>query len=463
MADAGTPDWWLDRLYKRLRARQSIIKDYDDWYSGDHPAPEGHEKAGALLLRLLETVGLNILPRLADAASERMQVEGFKINGKHNDDIWAIWQGNNFDAASRLVLQEKGALSESYVLVDPNRNAAGVPTMTPEHPSQAITEEVPGRYGVAPYRMGLKVDIDDTQDTPIRYAYILGPGRVEVYAAPTRISSGWALRPQWEYQASLSGDNPLGECPLVPFTNRPRMLKEPRPEWWPALRPQKRINKTLLDRMAMQDEGSYKAMWATGTSIPVDPATGQPVEPFKRAIDRMFVSEDPNAKFGQFEAEDIRQMLLAVKDDVMAGAIVVPTPPDQFLGEIVNVSEGGLESARDSLTRRVNLHKAFDGESFETVARLALKADGKDVPNVNAMTTNWADVENVTVAAKADAGVKWRTVGVPDEALWERFLGASPDEIKEWKRQRTEQVADEMTAALLRPVNEGGRSADLGA
>ena len=458
MADAGTPDWWLDRLYKRLRARQPVIKEYDDWYSGEHPAPAGHEKADLLLQRLLETVGLNILPRLADAATERMQVEGFKVNGKHNDDIWAIWQGNNFDAGSRMVLQESKALSESYVLVDPNLNAAGVPTMTAEHPSQAIVEHVPG-IGESPYSVGLKVLVDDTGDTPLRYAFVLGPDRVDVYAAPTRVSTGWALKPGWERQESLSGDNPLGECPLVPFTNRPRMLKDARPEWWPALRPQKRINKTLLDRMAMQDEGAFKAMWATGLAIPTDPETGQPVEPVKRALDRLFVNEDPDGKFGQFEAEDIRQMLLAVKDDVMAGAIVVPTPPDQFLGEIVNVSEGGLEAARDSLTRRVNLHKAFDGESFETVARLTLKAAGKDVPNVNAMTTNWADVENVTVAAKADAGVKWRSVGVPDEALWERFLGASPDEIEAWNTLNDERATREVGVSV-KAIRDAAASGD---
>lgn len=442
MADAGSPDWWLDRLYKRLRDRQPHIRDYDKWYSGEHPAPNGSAKAAELLARLLDTVGLNILPRLSDAAFERMQVEGFKVDGKHSDDVWEIWQGNNFDAASRMVLQDKGALSESYVMVDPNLNAAGVPTMTPEHPEQAVTEDVPGAPGVQPHRMGLKVYVDETSGSPLRWAYLHGPERVEVFAAPTRVG-GWAIKPQWEYQGSLSGDNPLGECALVPFTNRPRMLKEARPEWWPALPIQRRINKTLLDRMAMQDEGAFKAMWATGLSIPTDPETGQPVEPFKRALDRLFVNENEEGKFGQFEAEDIKQMLEAVKDDVMAGAIVVPTPPDQFLGEIVNVSGGGLEAARDSLTRRVNLHKDRDGESFEAVARLALKAAGKDVPNVNAMTTNWADVENVTVAAKADAAVKWAATGVPQEALWERFLGASPDEIKAWSRLNDDRATRE--------------------
>lgn len=455
MADPGTPDWWLDRLYKKLRARQPIIKDWDNWYSGDHPAPAGHEKADLLLQRLLETVGLNILAKVSDAAHERMQVEGFKVNGKHNDDIWTIWQGNNFDAGSRMVLQEKMGLSIAYAMVDPNPNGAGVPTVTPEHPEQAITEDIPGTQD----RMGLKVLIDETESTPVRYAYLSSGDRVEVFAAPTRVNVGWAMKPAWEYQESLSGDNPLGECPLVAFPNRPRMLRDPRPEWHPALETQKRINKTLLDRMAMQDEGAFKAMWSTGLAIPVDPETGEAVEPFKRALDRMFVNENPEGKFGQFEAEDIRQMLLATMDDVKAAAILVPTPPDQLLGEIVNVSEGGLEAARDSLTRRVDLHKAFDGENFEAVARLMLKAAGKEVPNVSAMTTNWAETENVTLGAKADAAVKWSTLGVPLEVLWERFLGASPDEIKDWSEKvDTEQAR--AAAVGVKAVRDAANSGD---
>ena len=447
MADPGSPDWWLDRLYKRLRDRQQVIAEWDMWYSGEHPAPAGYEKAGPVLFRLIDTTGLNTLAKVTDAAHERMHVEGFKVGGKINDDIWEIWQGNNFDAASRMVFQDMMSLSESYVLVDPNPNAAGYPTMTPEHPEQCITETLPG---TAADRVGLKVYVDDTGESPLRYAYLYTADSVDVYAAPSRIG-GWALKPQWEHQPSLSGGNPLGECPLVPFPNRPRLLRSPRPEWFPALSVQKRINKTLLDRMAMQDAGAFKAKWATGLQIPVDPATGEPVEPFKVAIDRLFVNENKDGKFGQFEAEDIRMMLQAVSDDVKHAAVLVATPPDQLLGEIVNVSEGGLEAARDSLTRRVMLHKDFVEEPLETTGRLTLKASGKDVPNVSGMTTYWREDDNVTLGAKADAAVKWSTLGVPLEALWERFLGAGPDEIKEWRRLRDEEAtSDPIAAALLR-------------
>lgn len=419
----------MTRLYTRLRTQRTVVEAWDEWYSGEHPAPLGYEKAGQLLRRLLDTIGLNVLAKVSDAAVERMYVEGFKVQGEINQDVWDIWQGNRFDSHSRMVFQERCGISAAYVLVDPTTNAAGFPTLTPEHPSQCIVENMPGSQQRA---AGLKVWLDDLGERPLIRAMLYLPDDVYAYAATARSFSTLAIQPRWELQPELSGVNALGEVSLVAFLNRPRMLRAASPEWLPALETQRRINKTLLDRMAMQDQGAFKALWASGLNIPIDPETGQPVEPFRRAIDRLFVNENPEGKFGQFEAEDIRQMLSAVDADIKHASILVPTPPDQLLGEIVNVSEGGLKAARDSLARRVETHKDFTAEPLEDVARLALKAAGKDLAGVAGMETVWRDVEDVTMGAKADAAVKWDTLGVPRPAIWEKFLGATPQEIQSW-------------------------------
>lgn len=455
MADPGTPDWWLDRLYKRLRDRQPQIKRWDDWATGNHPLPLGYEKASPLLQRLYDATGLNILAALVNAAHERLQVDGFKVNGAINDDVWTIWQGNNFDAASSQVQLEKMNLSEAYTLVDPNLNANGVPTVTPEHPEQCIVEDEPGSSTVR--AAGLKVWRDDIGETPLVKAMVYLPGRVEAYAAPTRIGAyasnnrdtNLAMRPAWEHQESESGTNPLGEVPLVPFRNRARMLRDPLPEYQPAIPIQKRILKTILDRLAMQDAGAFKAKWATGLEIPRDPETGEPIEPFQAAVDRMFVNEDPNGRFGQFEAEDIKQILEAVEADVKHAAVLVPTPPDQILGQMVNVGAEGLKMAQASLISRVRRHIRSDEEPFETTARLMLKAGGKDVPNVSAMTTVWKNPEYRTENELADALTKMASIGVPEEALWERW-GASPQEIARWQQLRDERAARELNAGLKR-------------
>jgi hypothetical protein len=128
--------------------------------------------------------------------------------------------------------------------------------------------------------------------------------------------------------------------------------------------------------MAMQDQGAFKAMWATGLKIPRDPVTGEPVEGFLKAINRMFINENPDGKYGQLEAEDIKQMLEAVRDDVADCAMLVPTSADQILGKLVNVAGDGLKLAQSPRSSAPAPHPE-ESDSWEDVARLSLKAPAR--------------------------------------------------------------------------------------
>ncbi|WP_418060799.1 phage portal protein [Pimelobacter simplex] len=453
MAEPGSPDWWLDRLFRRLRDRIPQIREWNRWYTGAHPAPQGYEDAEELFQRLLETVGLNMLGVVSDATMPRMRIAGFKVDGKTNDDIAEIWQANNFDRGSRLVRTEKQALSEAYVMVDPNK---GAPKLTGEHPEQCFVEYVPGseRERIA----GIKVWLDDTTSSgPQIKAFLdLGEQGVFTYAAPTRVyadrRSTLALKPAWELQAEGTGRNELGEVSIVPFPNRGRMLDDPVPEWHRALPAQKRLNKSLLDRMAMQDQGAFKAMWATGLKIPRDPVTKEPVEGFVKAVNRMFVNENPDGKYGQLQAEDIKQMLEAVRDDVIDCAVLVPTSADSIMGKLVNVAADGLKLAQSSEVSRTRDRMAEEDDSWEDVNRLALKAAGKSVPNMNRMSTEWRNPEFVTDTEQANAAKVAISAGMPEEVAWERYFNADGDDVKDWAEARQRQLLDPITAAVADQV-----------
>ena len=460
MADPGTPDWWLDRLYKRLRDRQPQIRLWNDWYTGRHPVPVGYEDAEGLFARLMETVGLNMMAVVTEAPISRMEIVGFKVDGKGNDDIWDIYQANNLDRGSKLVRREKMALSEAYVMVDPNN---GTPRVTPEHPEQCIVEHAPGsaRERIA----GVKIWQDDTTaDGPLVKAFLDLGDEVRTYAAPTRLYAdgrfSLAMKPSWELQPSGSGPNPLHEVSLVPFPNRARMLDAPLPEFQPAIPAQRRINKTLLDRMAMQDQGAFKALWATGIKIPRDPVTGEPVEQFIKAINRVFINENPQGRFGQLEAEDIKQMLEAVRDDIADCAIQVPTSPDQILAKLVNVSGDGLKLAQVSEVGRTRDRMAEEDDSWEDVCRLMLKGAGKEVPNVGRMTTEWANPEYRTDTEQANAATVAIGAGMPPEVAWERYFNASPDDVKDWTAKNEARLSDPLS--LVDPVTRAQIKAAAG-
>jgi hypothetical protein len=263
------------------------------------------------------------------------------------------------------------------------------------------------------------------------------------------------MKPAWEFQTDESGPNPLGEVSIVSFANRARMLDAPTPEFGRALPAQRRINKTILDRMAMQDQGAFKAMWATGLKIPRDPVTGEPVEKFLKAINRVFVNENPDGKYGQLQAEDITQILGSVRDDVVDCAMLVPTSADSILGKLVNVAADGLKLAQSSEVSRTRDRMAEEDDSWEDVNRLVLKALGKSVPNAGRMTTEWRNPEFVTDTEQANAATVAIGAGMPPEIAWERYFNASPDDVKDWREKRDAQMTDPLVRQIMKDAASG--------
>jgi hypothetical protein len=260
-----------------------------------------------------------------------------------------------------------------------------------------------------------------------------------------------------------SGPNPLGEVAMIPFPNRARMLDDPLPEFYQAIIPQKRINKSLLDRMAMQDQGAFKAMWATGLKIPRDPVTKEPVENFLKAVNRVFVNENPDGKYGQLQAEDIKQMLEAVNDDIADCAMLVPTSADHILAKLINVSGDGLKLAQVSEVGRARDRMEEEDDSWEDVGRLALKAAGESVPNVGRMTTEWANPEYRTDTEAANAAQIGISAGMPVEVAWERYFDASPDDVKDWASKRQQDQMDPFAQALLKGLPSANPDTGAGA
>jgi hypothetical protein len=432
MADAGTPDWWLDRLYKRLNERRPLIQEWDKWYTGEHPAPEGYEGAEALFQRVLDAVGLNMLAVVSDAPMPRMKISGFKVNGKVNDDIWDIWQANNFDRGSKLVRQDKHALSEAYVLVDPN---GGDVRLTPEHPEQCIVEYAPGSS--RDRAAGLKVWLDDIGETPRSTRLSTCRGDLPLRGSDARVHAA-------PHDAGPAPE--LGVAGRVWPESARRGAVGAVPEPWPDdERPAAGVPRRDPPAEAHQqdaarpdgDAGPGRVQGDVGDrlQIPRDPPPESRSRTSSRPINRMFINENPDGKFGQLQAEDIKQMLDAVRDDVVDCAVLVPTSADSILGKLVNVAADGLKLAQSSEVSRTRDRMGEEDDSWEDVVRLGLKGAGKSVPNVSRMTTEWRNPEYVTDTEQANAATVAIGAGMPREVAWERYFNASPDDVKDWARR----------------------------
>lgn len=441
---SGSPDWWLSRLEARLVRRRKDVKRYHDYYRGDHPLPSAPEKAKEAFLRLLEQATSNWMALVVDATTERLTVDGFRLGEDQRGDAeaWRLWQENNLDADAEMVHTEALVSGEAYVSVwaDPARPESAL--ITPEHPSQVVVEHVPG--SVRQRSAALKVWTDDVAEEDLATLYL--PDAIYKFRAKRAMgdvvfegySGVYGRQTRWEPR-DVPGEqwplaNPLGVVPVVPFRNRPELGAVGCSELAAVIPIQDRINTTLFDRLMASEFGAFRQRWVTGMEIPVDPDTGEPVEPFRVAVDRLWMTENPNAKFGDFAETNLAGYIAAVEADIQHIAAITRTPPHYLLGPGSNLPSGdALRSTETGLVKKSRRCQVHFGESWEEVLRLSFQVAGDESRAAVANSeTIWRDPEARTEGELVDALLKMATLGVPNEVLWERW-GASPQEIARWK------------------------------
>jgi hypothetical protein len=209
VADVLSPDWWVERLYAGIVARQTGISFYDAYYRGDHPLPWLAPQARAEFRRILRMTRSNYMGLVVDAMTERLQVEGFRLAEAEQGDAetWRIWQANNLDSDSDQGILEAAICGQSYLLVAPNADDPATPNMWVEHPSQAIVEFEPGtsrRTRAA----GLKVWDDDW--TGELHATLYLPDGLYKFRSD-RPAQGSGGRPRWEVRPVPGEDWPAAK------------------------------------------------------------------------------------------------------------------------------------------------------------------------------------------------------------------------------------------------------------
>jgi hypothetical protein len=447
----GEPLWWLGRLWEELGDRRKYVDVMRQYYSGDHPLPMIQDKARPAFQRLLKQARSNYVGLVVDATAERIQADGFRVGDAEVGDerSWRIWQANNMDADSDLLITEAVKVGRSFALVAPNPGDRSTPIITPEDASQAIIAYEPGSRK---RRAGLKTFVDDW--TGDLWATLFVDGKIFKYRAPAP-KTGVVGKPKWAPR-EVKGEpwpanNPLDVVPMIELRCRPDLLGEAHSEIEDVLDIQDRINKTLIDRLMAQEFSAFRQRWMTGYEVPTD-ENGQPIEPFKAAVDRLWVIEDENVRVGEFSATDLGPYLAANEADVQHMAARTRTPAQYLLGKMSNVNGETLKATESGLVAKVRQRCRPLGEDLEELDRLALRAAG-DTRDLSRIEVVWRNPEFRTEGELVDALVKMATLGVPHEALWERW-GASQTEIAQWSKLR-DQAADRVmggdVAALYGP------------
>ncbi|WP_327389735.1 phage portal protein [Streptomyces microflavus] len=316
--------------------------------------------------------------------------------------------------------------------------------ITFQHASNAIVEYVPGR------RRLRKAGLMTWRDYDTEFATLFTPAMVYRWQRPTREGGQWTGRTAGLTRGEPSHiPNPLKVVPLVELPNRGRLHGKPRSEIASVLPLQDSVNTLWAHLLTASDGLALPARAVLGMDRPVreivDPETGEvvgeedlPLGKFRS--DRLLWLEKQGASIAEFSAADLQNYLSVIEVAVQHIAAQTRTPPSYLAGKLVNVSPDGVAASEAGLVAKVTERQRHFGSALREVMRLEALAQGEAgrAESLALGSVVWRDPQFRSDAQYSDALVKLKSIGVPDEALWERIPGVTPDEIERWKQMRTD-------------------------
>lgn len=447
----GSPEWWVRRLSSRLDARAAAIRKFDRYYNGVQPLAFASTKFAMAFGDRFPAFSSNFMSLVVDTHRQRLHVQGFRFGDQQQGDrdAWRFWQANSLDAESHIAHTESLVKGVSYALVWLERGS-DTPTVTIEDPLETIVELAPGNRNRR--RAALKRWLGD--DGHVQATLYL-PDAIYKYRSEQRdsefSSADWHHVARWERRYVPGEDwplvNTLGTVPIVPIPNRPRLTGEGQSELAPVIGNQDAINKLRADALIASEFAAFRQRWVIGLDIPIDPETGAAVEPFKAAVDRLWVvpppdpddPDPPEVKMGEFEATDLNPYATMIGLEVQHLGANAQTPYHYLLPQSGQPPSGeSLKSAETGLVAKVRDSMVHKGEAWEEVIRLCFAWTNDERAQILDGETIWADPESRTEAAHTDALTKWKAFDIPNEFIWEE-LGLSPQQIVRIKQLRDEE------------------------
>ncbi len=438
MAERDSPEWWADRLVARLNQRRPQLDRLERYHAGRTPLAYATSRFREEFGTMLGAINDNWCPLVVGAVDERLNLDSFQVGTDAELTARAreIWVANGMDVDAQIAHYEALKLRETLVMVWPSAEDGAPPVITVEHPSQVIVELDPENRSRR--LCAVKSWRDEEHGT-----------RANVYL-PAGVFKFRRGRAGWE-PYTAAGEvwplpNPFGVVPVVPIANRPGLTDESVSEIENILSMQDMINKLAADMIVAAEYSAFRQRWATGVDIPTSSGTDLTDEDFINAVNRLWHTPAPDAKFGEFGQTDLSVYVRAIEMMVQHIASQTSTPAHYLLNTGQLPSGESLRAAEAPLVAKARRKQRVFGAAWAEVMRLALLMDRREVA-AGQITVKWQDPETRTESEHVDAITKMKALDIPGEMLWE-MVGLTADEILRAKAMRLEEsVSAGMSAA----------------
>jgi hypothetical protein len=437
------------------KAEMPELVRVDRYMRGVQDAPYMPKRAEAEFRRLASSSVENWLPLIVSVVAQNLRVEGYRSVDRPEDlSPWSYWSRNQLDSRQNAVHRAALVFGRSYVAVTPGDTGPAIRPMSPLSVT-GISADPDSEWLDGAIRFMGKIK-DPNKRTLERWQVWDDTGITTILIPEGRhdTASGW--------QVAETDAHGMSRCPIVPFRNKWADAPETRPhelgEVFPLIPIQDRLNMTTLNMGIAENFSAFRQRWASGISIPRDPATGQPIETFRAAVDRLWMVENADVKFGEFDQTDLAGYLSSREAAVNSMAAIAQVPPHYLLGSMDNISGDALTASESGLSHKVSERQLMFGPSWEQVLGLAAEADGMELDADISARIIWHDAEARSLAATVDAlGKLNQMLGVPADMLWERIPGVTSFDVQAWRKARGDQATADLAAQLL----AGQRTSDM--
>ncbi|MFD9569727.1 phage portal protein [Streptomyces sp. NPDC059982] len=439
-AKPETPLDWVNYLRGKHGSQLSRIRRYADYYEGRQATmPFSQALYNTAFGSTFSSWSDNLCALVIDAVAERLKITGFRMTSDPDadEDAQAIWQRNAMDVQASAAHLDAMIHGEAYAIVW--AGVDGEPVISCESAEHVVVQYQPGSRTELAAAAKFFVD-----DWGAQYVTLWTPELV-----CTSMSDGL------NWTTPVEAPNPLGVVPVVSISNRARLAGDPVSDLQAVIPLQDAINKTATDALVASEMAAFPARFVTGLEIVEDEA-GNPIEPFRIAIDKVLQAEDPSAKFGQFAAADLSNYRVLI-DLLTQHLASIARLPHWMIDSTGQPATGeGAEAAEYGLVAKARERCLHFGRAWIEVMRLAFRVKQDPRADAFAASVIWAEVENRSEAQHMDALVKLFSLGVPAPALWER-AGFTPEEIDRFPAllQLQEDLMEKYPSAIATGGNQG--------
>jgi hypothetical protein len=445
---------------------QARLRKINNYMRGKHDPPYAPQGVNAEYRWIMKRSRRNFLPLVVSVISQNLHVDGYRRTGQtvvetvgtqHAEPAWEAFRANRMISRQHGVHRSVSKHGVAYTVVLPGQMSVGeeqlqdVPVIRPVSAGRMTALYANDVDDEWPQIAVECVEIYDPQ-TPGNTRYMVTlydqNSRYILMGVPSGGKQSIPLRFADEGDPYLDGKPPvsrhdLGVCPIVRFLHENDLDGEMdcSGEIEPLITLQDQINFDTFNLMMAEQYASFRQRWVTGiASVDED---GRDSQPWKPGIDRIFASDDPATKFGEFSETSLQPYIEAREAGIRHMATVSQVPPYHLLGQIANLSAEALAAARDGLDRKIEEQQAMLTDPWRNVFRLASKA-AKDDGGWSDLTGTvvWRDTSARSFAATIDAlGKAAQMLGVPVEELWRRIPGVTADDVESWRKAKIQAEA----------------------